>query len=95
MTPKIFGVYQKVHEKEEQKKADLIDYTAWLHGLYVRRAVLSVFEKSAKYPEEPLTESEKEKAIREENPDKAAAFDFGVYVDAFNAMRKSGGESAE
>lgn len=95
MTPKLFHIYKKVHEEKEQRKADIIDYTAWLNGMYVRTAIASCFDKSAKYPDKPFSEEEKEKAFRDENPNKAAAFDFGIYVDAFNASRKSGEESVE
>lgn len=90
MTPKVFNAYRKANEEEEQKKVDLIDYSAWLNGLYVRRAIASCFSKDSKYPEKPFTEEEREKSFREENPDKAAAFGFGIYADAFNALRKSG-----
>lgn len=95
MTPKLFHIYRKVHEKEEQKKADMMDYYAWLNGLYVKSAIISCLGKNSKYPEKPFTVEQREESFRNENPDKAAAFDFEIYANAFNAMRKSGEESVE
>lgn len=73
MTPKILMIYKKEHEKEEQKKADLIDYTAWLNGLYVKSAIAVFIDKRNKYPTERFGISEEE--VIEDSSMAAVRFD--------------------
>lgn len=58
-TPNDVQLYIDVMAKKEKERRemeiDLLDYRAWLHGLYVARAVASVMSKHARYPKEPLS----------------------------------------
>lgn len=91
MTPRLLRTYQEEYEKERQEEADMIDYTAWLHGAYFLRAINAVASKNGQYPEKPLRQDEREK-IEDENPTKTAALNFANYAAAFNKQfEKKGG----
>ena len=49
-----------VKDIEDKHKAqyELMDYTAWLQGLYIQRAVASVMSKRARYPKEPFSQKQ-------------------------------------
>ena len=85
MTPKILMIYRDEYEKEEQKKVDLIDYTAWLNGLYVLRAIGAAIDNKSKYPEERFGASQKE-AVEQSD---VASIRFGEWVKAFNKNKAS------
>lgn len=38
-------------------KTKMVNYEAWLNGLYIRQAVASIFSKNGKYPEQPIEKS--------------------------------------
>lgn len=80
MTPKIMHIYAKEHEKEMQKQADLLDYSAWLNGLYVLRAIGTAIDNKSKYPEERFGASQKEVVEQSD----VASIRFGEWVKAFN-----------
>ena len=61
LTPKIMHIYAKEHEKEMQRQADLLDYSAWLNGLYVLRAIGAAIDNKSKYPEERLVRLRKKR----------------------------------
>lgn len=54
-----------VKEIEQKQKAEsqMVDYTAWLHGLYVQYAVASIMSKRAKYPKKPFSQKETGKIV--------------------------------
>lgn len=83
LTPRIFNIYKKEYEKEEQKKMDEIDYIAWIHGLYVRTAIVSSINSDVKYPEECFSS----KGEYEESTE-IAAIRFGEWAEAFNNQNK-------
>lgn len=41
-------------EADAKTRAEIIQYQAWLNGVYVRSAVASVLSKKAKYPKNPI-----------------------------------------
>lgn len=70
-TPNDVLMYIDVMADKEKEKRDfeseLIDYRAWLHGLYVARAVASVMSKKVHYPKQPLSkEAEKHIVVTED-----------------------------
>lgn len=90
MTPRLLRIYQKEYEKERQEEADMIDYTAWLHGAYVFQAINAALSKNGKYPEEALSMSEEEK----EEDSSVAAMRFADWANAANkAFKGKAGES--
>lgn len=70
-TPNDVQLYIDVMAKKEKERRDmeidLLDYRAWLHGLYVARAVASVMSKHARYPREPLSKENSEHIIATED----------------------------
>ena len=54
---------KKIHD-EAKRENDLLDYQAWLHGVYVARAVSSVLNgKKSKYPTQPLSVKDKNRIV--------------------------------
>lgn len=87
MTPRILGVYRDEYERKAQENADMIDYTAWLHGLYVMKAVGSCLNEKNKYPSERLGLGERD--IEEDSS--MAAVRFADWADAANKAWKEKG----
>lgn len=55
------------------------DYIAWLNGLYIKDAVLSVMDgKKFKYPDEPMS-------LREEKEELSPEDKFLAWIDVYNA----------
>ena len=48
--------YEKGKRDEIKTQLKLIEYQAWLSGLYVKSAVSSVLSDNVKYPDKPITE---------------------------------------
>lgn len=84
MNPRVLDVYQKEYEQRIQDEANMIDYVSWSNGMYVLEAASSLFSKNKDYPEKPRSVLDKEEKMREENPTKAAAQDFGNWALAYN-----------
>lgn len=83
-------IYAKEHEKGMQRQADLLDYSAWLNGAYVFRAINAALSKNGKYPEEQLSVSGEEK----EEDSSVAAMRFADWTNAANkAFKGKAGES--
>lgn len=87
MVPKILNMYWEEYEKKRQEDVDLIDYTAWLNGRYIMRAIGATMVNENEYPEKPFHVLNKEEEWKNENPTKAAAIDFGNYAAAFNRAK--------
>ena len=85
MTPKIMHIYAKEHEKGMQRQADLLDYSAWLNGLYVLRAIDAAIDNKSKYPEERFGVSQKE-AVEQSD---VASIRFGEWIKVFNKNKAS------
>lgn len=91
MSPKILHIYQKEYENQVQEKADMIDYKAWLSGLYVMKAVGACVNNKNKYPE---TQLRLQKSKSEETGE-IAAIRFAEFAKSFNKGfdKKAGGVS--
>ena len=59
-TPHDVDLFLQVKSDDEKQKADIMNYTAWLNGLYVVRAVASVMSKKSKYPKRPISDKDSE-----------------------------------
>lgn len=90
MTPRILRAYSSEHQKMEEEKIKLIDYTAWRNGLYVMRAVAVCVNDKNKYPERPLEiEMEGSKQISD---GEIGAIKFGAWAESFNkGLKQKGG----
>lgn len=89
MSPKILHIYQKEYENQVQEKSDMIDYKAWLSGLYVMKAVGACLNEKNKYPETQLS-------IQKNKPEETgeiAAIRFSEFAKSFNKgfNEKAGG----
>lgn len=59
--------YEKSKRNEIEAQVKLIEYQAWLSGLYVKSAVSSALSNKAKYPDKPITEKVKKPQIEEKS----------------------------
>ena len=59
-TPHDVDLFLQVKSDEEKQKGEIMNYTAWLNGLYVARAVASVMSKKSKYPKKPISDKDSE-----------------------------------
>ena len=84
MTPKILNVYQKEYELKKQNEADMMDYSAWLYGLYAKSAIEVFINKQNEYPAKPFHELDKTDINQDVSPDKQAAINFGNWAMAYN-----------
>lgn len=65
----IFIEEKSKERKEHYEREDLlIDYTAWLHGVYVSRAVAAVLNgRKSPYPKQPLGQKDKNRIVATED----------------------------
>lgn len=56
LTPKKLQPFVKAKEQEIELRTKMVNYEAWLNGLYIRQAIASVFSKNGKYPEQPIAD---------------------------------------
>lgn len=59
-TPHDVDLFLQVKSDDEKQKGEIMNYTAWLNGLYVARAVASVMSKKSKYPKKPISDKDSE-----------------------------------
>lgn len=57
-TPNDVDIFLQVKSDDERRSGDLVNYEAWLHGVYVARAVASVMSKKSKYPKKPISDKD-------------------------------------
>lgn len=56
LTPKTLAPFVKAFHLQQKRE----DEQAWLHGVYVRQAILSAMSKDVKYPKVPMTHETKQ-----------------------------------
>ncbi len=59
------------YKREKEYEMKLMEYQSWIHGIFNRAAIVSSFNKRAKYPENPL-ETEQPVDISKLSPDELA-----------------------
>lgn len=84
MIPKVFHKYHEEYRKKKQEEVDMINYSAWLNGLYISHAIGASFSKNGKYLNKPLGFSSEDE-IQEND-----AIQFGAWASAFNKTVKVG-----
>lgn len=76
INPKILKMYQDAKTEEVEMRSKVTDYTAWLNGVYVAKAIASCFSKGAKYPDKPFGTETKEVSPEDE---------FKLFIEVFNS----------
>lgn len=76
--PSWFWVLRETFNKKIREQTELMNYQAWLNGIYIQYAIGSCFSKNTRYPSEPLNlgnnntiDEETKKKIEERNVRKA------------------------
>lgn len=64
----------------------MVNYEAWLNGLYIRQAVASIFSKNGKYPDKPIESSTDRNPLEKEADFKAK---FEVWAKLHNKKFKN------
>lgn len=60
-TPKDVRMHIEIYTEKLKYESQVVEYSAWLNGLYVLRAIGNAFSKKSKYPKKPfLHDSEEE-----------------------------------
>ena len=54
LNPKLIKPFAKVFKNKKEEEREIINYTAWLNGIYVSRAIGSCFSKENHYPQSPI-----------------------------------------
>ena len=57
-----FMPFLKAHEERVKEEREKIDWTAWLHGHYVLRAIGAAISNKVSYPQSPVSITEPPKA---------------------------------
>lgn len=83
LTPRKLLTFIEAHKLKMQKERDFQNEVAWLHGIYVNRAIASAFSEKVKYPETPF-KLEKESQGKKTSP----AERFRAVAIAFNTHFK-------
>lgn len=83
-TPTIINVYAKEYERKAQEECDLLKYSAWLHGAYVRDAIVSAFSEKVPYPENPLMKNETDESEDIDNQEYVGEAQFLQFINALN-----------
>lgn len=92
MSPKALLVYRDEKEKQEKKQLQMADFTSWMTGAYVLRAIGQVVNKNSSYPEkhiffkDDIVDNRSEEEIIAENTE-IASIEFGTWAKAFNNQR--------
>lgn len=70
MTPYVYSLYVNAYNERLQRESDIIEYTAWLNGVFTANAIMSTVgnsqwfkdkkTKAHKYPDNPLAEKQKQ-----------------------------------
>lgn len=100
-SPSLFFIYLDAYERKRQEEQDRINYTAWLHGVYIDYALTvnhPFAKKKGEYIKEPLSfKKNKENEVhkmsdkeREEFELKKAEIlfkEFGKYTQVYNKVK--------
>ena len=83
---------KKLKEKQEKKQFQMADFTSWMTGAYVLRAIGQVVNENSSYPEkhiffkDNIVDNRSEEEIIAENTE-IASIEFGAWAKAFNNQR--------
>jgi len=84
LNPKKLNAFVKAFKEKTEHEAAVFreqaNFTAWLQGLYIARAIAANFSKNVRYYSEPID-------FNKQPDDAKAAFErFSIYVEVFNAQ---------
>ena len=85
MNPKLMMRYMAFYKERAKRKRDEMDNTCWLTGLYMTRALGTMFKHQ--YPEHPITYDSTENGERQK-PEKKASEGFAAFAAVFNMERQ-------
>jgi len=54
LNPKKLEPFKEAFKQKKEEETALMNYSAWLHGIYVGKAIGSNFNKNVDYPNKPL-----------------------------------------
>ena len=78
LNPRTIKPFVKAFNDKKEEERATINYTAWLNGIYVSKAIGACFSKNFKYPDKPI---EEEKPL-------SHAERFGAWAIASNNAHK-------
>lgn len=52
------NIFLYAYQKRERENIKMMEYNAWLNGIYIRSAIASCFDKKHEYPENPLAKKD-------------------------------------
>lgn len=80
------GIYQEIYIKKLEEKQEIINFTAWMQGMYNMASIQATMGKHARYPQKPYPmQGESEGLSGEEQ--------FLLWIESFN--RSCGGMEEE
>lgn len=91
LNPRTLQPFIMAYEQKQKDDMERLDYSAWLNGLYVMRAVGAAFSDKVKYFEKPLSNQEQPEP---KSNDEAAAAGFAIYAAEFNKQFEKGGDNS-
>jgi len=85
LNPRTIKPFVKAFNDKKEEERATINYTAWLNGIYVSKAISACFSKNCKYPDKPI-----DLGIKKETEEKplSHAERFGAWAIAFNNAHK-------
>lgn len=88
MNPKLMMRYMEFYKTRAKRKRDEMDNASWLTGLYMTRALGTMFKH--KYPEQPFTfeSNELDENGEKVTVEKKAADGFAAFAFVFNMERQ-------
>lgn len=63
--PDLLWTYRDLYMQKIEQEQEMVNYKAWLQGLYNYNAIASAFSKNAKYFDKPIEFNSKPKTIEE------------------------------
>ena len=54
LNPRYMEIYHDAYEDKRKEQIEMIEYQAWMYGIYIECAIASAFSSDNKYPEKPF-----------------------------------------
>lgn len=54
LNPRYMELYHDAYENRQKEQIEMLEYQAWMNGIYIRHSIASVFDSDNKYPEKPI-----------------------------------------
>lgn len=68
LNPRYMELYRDAYEDKQKEQIEMIEYQAWVNGIYIKCSVASALDSNNKYPEKPfgIFEGEEDSSENEE-----------------------------